>query len=35
MHDLTGRLVAYSVGGAVFLAILAFRGSDKDFDYDT
>ncbi len=25
MHDPTGRLVAYAVGGAVFLAILAFR----------
>ena len=25
MHDLTARLVAYAVGGAVFLAILAFR----------
>ena len=25
MHELTGRLVAYGVGGAVFLAILAFR----------
>ncbi len=25
MHEQTGRLVAYVVGGAVFLAILAFR----------
>ena len=25
MHDQTGRLVAYVVGGAVFLAIMAFR----------
>ena len=25
MHDLTGRLIAYAVGGAVFLTILAFR----------